>query len=107
MDQVVLLADREVAADGPRRGGGAVGRPQHPAHDRDRLVPLEHADDHRRARDELDQPLEKRLALVLGVMFLGQAAIDADQLERRDPQALGFETLEDRADQAGAGRNRV
>ena len=72
--QIILLADREIAANRSGRGGHAIGRPQHGPHDRDRLVPLEHADDHRRTGDELDQPFEKRLALMLGIMFLGQAA---------------------------------
>ena len=61
----------------PGCGGGAVGRAQHRPDHRDRLVPLEHAHDHRRAGDELDQPLEERLALVLGIMLLGERAIDA------------------------------
>ena len=83
----------------PGRGGDAVGRAEHGADDRDRLVPLEHADDHRAAGDEVDQAVEERLALVLGVVLLAQGAVDLDELQGGDPQALGLEPLEDLADQ--------
>ena len=88
MNQIVLFADREIAAHRP--GQRRRRRWSHPAcsHDRDRLIPFEHADDHGRAGDELDQPFKERLARVFRVVTLGQGAIDLDQLERRDPQAL-------------------
>ena len=92
---------------GARGGGDAVGRAEHRPDDRDRLVALEHADDHRAAGDEVDQALEERLALVLGVVLLAQGAVDLDQLEGGDPQALGLEPLEDLRRPAGAGRNRA
>ena len=56
----------------PGRGLERVGRADHLAGGDDGLVALEHQRDQRPRGDELDQLAEERLALVLGVVALGQ-----------------------------------
>src|SRR5262249_23437712 len=46
-----------------------------------------------------EQALEERLTVMLGVVLLGQPAIDAQQLERRDPEPLGLEAAQDLPDE--------
>src|SRR5689334_14858599 len=71
VDEVVLLADREVAPHRARRRRHAARRAEEIPDHRDRLVALEHPDDHRGTGDEPDQALEERFALVLGIVLLG------------------------------------
>ncbi len=99
VDQVVLLANREISTNGARRGGHSVRRSEHRADDGDRLVPFEHSDHDGAAGDEPDQPFEEWLALVLGVMALTQRAVDLKELQRDDAQSLRFEALEDLTDE--------
>jgi hypothetical protein len=55
---------------------------------------------HERARgDELDQLAEEGLALVLGVVLLGQRGVHGHELQRRDPQPLALEAGDDLAGQ--------
>ena len=51
------------------------------------------------AGDELEQPLVERLALVLGVVLLGQLAVDRAQLQRDEVEPLALDPGEDLADQ--------
>src|SRR5450756_2258333 len=68
---VLLLAQREVAADGARRGLRRVGVAHHGARHGDGLAALPHHGHDRAGGDERGQRLEERLADVLGVVPLG------------------------------------
>jgi hypothetical protein len=97
MDQIILLTYRVITADRPRRRGSATRRAQHPADNRDRLIPHQHTDDHRRARNEINETAKERLSLVLSVMFFSEGAIDLHHFEGCNPQALGLEPRENRS----------
>ena len=97
--EVVLLADREVPADRPRRGGDAVGGAEQVPDHGDRIVAFEDADDDGAAGDEVDQAAEEGALLVLGVVLLAEGAVDLDELQGRDAEPLRLEPREDRADQ--------
>ena len=74
VDHVLADLEREVAADRARRGLERVGRADDLARGDDGLVALEDHGDQRAGGDELDELAEERLALVLGVVLLGEVA---------------------------------
>ena len=76
VDEVVLLADREITPHGAGRGGDAVGGAEEGADDRDRFVPFQDAHDDGTARDELEQTFEERLSMMFGVVLLAERAVD-------------------------------
>src|SRR6478736_8042091 len=82
VNEVVRHREREVAADRAWLGVGRVRRADRLAHRRDRALPLDDERKCRRRRDELDELAEERLLRVLGVVLLGQLAIDVNQLPR-------------------------
>ena len=61
--------------------------------------PSTHDRDERRARDEGDEIVEERLALVFGVVLLRGAGVEQAELHRKDAQTLAFETPDDLADE--------
>src|SRR5829696_5084888 len=94
VDEVGLHLEAEVAADRPRGG-------------LDRLVALEHECHERAARDELDQLAEERPLAVLGVVPLGEAALDGHVLHGHDPQPLALEAGQYLAGEAALERVRL
>src|SRR3954453_16345519 len=103
VDEVVLGLQGEVAADRAGRGlldrvGAARDLPPR----RDRARALDDGRHHRPGGDELQQALEERLAVVLGVVLAGQLAIDRAQVHRDDVEALALDAGQDLADQLAA-----
>ena len=87
--QVVRHREREVAADRPGRRLGRVRRAHRRADDRDRRLALERERERRRRGDELDQLAEERLLGVLGVVRLGELAVDLDEPRVAERRARG------------------
>src|SRR5690349_8329669 len=103
VDEVVLGLQREVAPDRAGRGlldrvGAARDLPPR----RDRARALDDGRHHRPGSDELQQALEERLAVVLGVVLAGQLAVDRAQVHRDDVEALALDAGQDLADQLAA-----
>src|SRR5207247_4689898 len=98
---------REVAAD--RAGGGVsrVRRADRRAGDSDRALALEGQRQGRPRRDERDQLAEERLLGVLGVVLLGQRAVDRyePRLPHNEPAPL--EAAEDLACEPARQRVRL
>src|SRR5262245_31033644 len=69
---VLADLDREVAADRPGSGFERVRGADHLAGGADGVLALEDERDDRAGGDELDELAEERLALVLGVVLLGE-----------------------------------
>ena len=107
MDHVLAHRDGEVAAD--RAGGGLerVGRADHLARGADCLLALEHHRDERAGGDEAHELAEERLAVVLGVVLLGQLRVHRHVAERDDAQALALEAGDDLAGQVARERIRL
>src|SRR5437016_6990113 len=80
--EVVRHREREIAADRSGRGVRGIRRAHRRPDDRDRRLALEHEHQRRCRGDELDQLAEERLLLVLGVVLLGEFAIDGQELCR-------------------------
>ncbi len=99
MDEVVLHADAEIAANGARRGFRAVGHTHHRPADRDRLAAFQDHRERRTGGQELQQRIVERLAAVDRVMLFGQVARRLDQLESDELQALLFEALQNGPDE--------
>src|SRR4051812_13927675 len=104
VDHVLADGDGVVAADRPGRRLHRVRRADDLAGGDDGLLALEDHRDERPARDELDELAEERLALVLGVVALGEVLVDGHVLERDDAQALALEAGDDLAGQAARER---
>src|SRR4029079_15421345 len=96
--------DREVAADRPGRRLDRVRRADDLARGGDGLVALEDHRDERAGGDELDELAEERLAVVLGVVALGEVLVHGHLLQRHEAQALAFEAGDDLAGQAARER---
>ena len=107
MDHVLADLDREVAADRAGRRLERVGGADHLAGGADRVLALQHERDDRPARDELDQLTEERLAVVLGVVLLGQVLGDDHVLGGDDLEALALEAGDDLPRQAARERVRL
>ncbi len=90
MDQVVLLADGEVATHCARGGGGTIGGTQKITDHTDGFIAFEHTHNHGATRNEVDQTAEKWSGAVLGVVLFGQQFADLDQLQADNLEALGF-----------------
>src|SRR3712207_223873 len=103
VDHVLADLEGEVAADRAGRGLERVRRADDLAGGLHGLVALEDHGDERAARDEVDELAEERLALVLGVVLLGELLGDGHLLPGGDAQALGFEARDD----LGIGRAHV
>jgi hypothetical protein len=99
VDEVLPHLDREVAAYRPRSRFERSRRTVHGSNVRNRVRPFERKGDERRGRDERDQALEERLALVDGIVALGQRSVDVDQLESDDLEAALFVAGDDPAGQ--------
>src|SRR4051794_33371858 len=85
VDQVVLRLQGVVTPD--RAGCGlldGVGAARDLPPRRDGARALHDGREHRAGRDELQQALEERLAVVLGVVLAGQLAADRAQVHRDD-----------------------
>ena len=91
-----------VAAD--RAGGGLdrVGGPGQRAERLDRARALERPGDQRAAGDEVDELAEERPLAVLGVVRLGDLAVERAQLQRDELQALALDAGDHLADEAAA-----
>src|SRR6185312_11714044 len=103
VDEVVLGLQGEVAADRAGRGlldrvGAARDLPPR----RDGARALDDGRHHRTGGDELQQALEERLAVVLGVVLAGQLPVDRAQVHRDDVEALALDAGQDLADQLAA-----
>ena len=92
------------SARSPRIVPGAESRGVRRAHrgadDGDRALALEHERERRRRGDELDELAEERLLGVLGVVLLGQPAVDGEQPGGTHGEAAGLEAAEDLAGKA-------
>ena len=77
-----------------------VGGADHLARGLDRLLALEHHRDDRAGGDELDELAEERLAVVLGVVLLGEVLGHLHVAHGDDLQALALEAGDDLAGQA-------
>src|SRR5215207_11057591 len=96
--EVLARLEREVAADRPRGGVARVRRAHHGSHDPPSVRPT--CDDHRderATRDERDQLVEERLAVVLGVVALREVGVDAAQVHRDDREAASLEAAHELA----------
>src|SRR5215212_2422720 len=100
VDHVGLHLQRVVAAARPGRRLERVRGADHLAGGLDRLVSLEDERDQWSAGDELDQLAEERALPVLGVVLLGEVALDRHVLHGDDPQALALEPGDDLAGEA-------
>src|SRR5436309_3041276 len=91
-----------VEADYARAPVGEQDRPLRRAaaefeyvHAGDLAFALEHERERRRRGDELDQLAEERLLVVLGVVLLGERAVDRQQPAGAHAQPAGLEAAED------------
>src|SRR3954447_17807742 len=104
VDQVLGVLDGQVAADRARRGFLRVGRPHHRAEHRLGIRPLDHHRHERAARDERDEVLEERLAVVLAVVDLRDVDLERAQLQGHDRQVAGLDARDDLADELALDR---
>src|SRR5919109_1273891 len=107
MDQVRLNLEAEVAADRARRRFQRVCRADHLAGRGHRLVTLENHCHKRAAGDEVDQVAEEGPFTVLGVVLLGEVAIDRHVLHGDDRESLAFKAADDLAGQTALERIRL
>src|SRR5918992_4073323 len=107
VDEVRLDLQPEVAADRARGRLERVGGADHLARRGHGLVALEHERHQRAAGNEVDEVSEERLLAVLGVVLLGQLAIDAHVLHGDDREPLALEPADDLAGQAALERVRL
>src|SRR5690349_12147398 len=107
VDHVLADGDREVPADRSRGGLHRVRRADHLARGGHGLLALEDQRHQRPGGDELDELAEERLAVVLGVVALGEVLVHRHVLQRDDAQALALEAGDDLAGQPARERVRL
>src|SRR5450759_4058730 len=99
MDEVLTHLDRQVAADGAGRRISRFGGADHGSDHADGVWTLQCHGHERARRDEGDETIEERLALVDRVVSLRQVPIDLDELEPHDLEAALLEAGDDLAGQ--------
>src|ERR1700730_13992913 len=88
VNQVVLDADAVVPTDRARWRLGAIGRAHHAAYDGNGFADLEDYGQRRAGREELEEWLIKRFALVVRVVLFRQRPPGLDQPHGRQTQPL-------------------
>ena len=100
VDQIVLDADAEVAADGAGRRFCPVGAAaHHSADDGHGLAPFQHGCDGGTGRQEIQKRFVEWLAAVNGVMLFGERSVGLEQFQPRQAQPFLFEPLQNGPDQ--------
>src|ERR1700689_1246408 len=98
--EILAQSNREVTTNRSRRGVLRVRHTHERAHDLPGVLrPLDDRDQRGSLRDELDELLVVRLAVVFGVVALSRREVDGAQFGRDEVQLLGLETAEDLADE--------
>jgi len=100
MNEVILLADGEIAANGAWGSGSTVGGTQQVTDNADGFVAFQNARDHWPAGDEVNQAAEKWLAVVFGIVLLSQWLIYLNEFKADNFEAFGFKSGKDGACQA-------
>jgi hypothetical protein len=99
VDEIVLHAEREVAADGAGGGFGAVGRAHHAANNADGLAALQDDGQGRSGGEELQQGIIKRFAGMNRIMLGRQFFAGNDKFGGSQAQALALESRKNLAGQ--------
>src|SRR5829696_1642017 len=97
VDEVRLHLEPEVPADRAGRSLDRIGGADHLARRLHGLVPLEHEGHQGAPGDELHEVSEERALGVLGVVLLGEVALDGHVLHGDDRQSLALEAGDDLA----------
>jgi len=106
MDHVLIYRQPEVAADGPGRRLGWIGRANQLAHQRDCPRPFPDGRDDWPGMDVGEQAVVERLALVFGVERPGLRLVHVEPLFRDHPEARILQALQDAPGQAAPDRVR-